>query len=186
MPKFYTMFNRAPRTSKNFEEKYEQTYKIKRDEKNGTRKLVPDEKINIYEKIQEGAEELKIKNMIARYDPKTMERLKVDEKNIIDLTNVPENLIDSMNIIANAKSIFERQSKEIRKEFNNDYRQFIAASENGKLTEVLEKHLPKQQAINQGTVQQAVNPGTVQQTVNPGTNIIPGQTQMNISGGVQL
>ena len=57
------------------------------------------------------------------------------------MTNLPENLIETMAVIDNAKAIFDRQSTEIKQKFNNDFKQFIAGSENGQVVEMLNKEL---------------------------------------------
>ena len=180
--KFKTAFKGRERKQETFNNKYQQTWKIQRDKKTGERKLVKDEKINIYEKIQEGAAELKIKNQIAKYDINTIKQIQIDKEKIIDLTEVPENLIESMNIIANAKSIFERQSKQIKQEFNNDYRQFIAASEDGRLKAVIDKYVTVQQAAPVQQAEPVQQAATVQQPIVT-NGIIQGQQQMR---GVNL
>lgn len=184
---FYTAYQKPTRKQQDFSNQYQQTYRIERDKKTGTRKIVEDTKINIYDKIQEGFEEVKIKNQIQKYDINTQERLKVDKEKIIDLTEVPENLCESMNIIANAKSIFERQSKEVKKMFNNDWQEFIAASEDGRLKNLIKQYTePKTitQPITQ-TVTQPITQTTTQQITQPAVvnGVITGQQEI---GGINL
>jgi len=116
------------------------------DKETGKRILREDAPVDIYDKIQEYAEETKLSNVFKRYNM-TMtlkDNLKFDEKNIIDLTALPENLTEAMATIDNAKAIFDRQSTEIKQKFNNDFKQFIAGSENGQIVEMINQELKTQ------------------------------------------
>lgn len=141
--KFYTPYNRSPRMREKFTKREQKVYVEDIDKKTGKRILREDVPVDIYDKIQEYAEETKISNLFKRYNMtlSLKDNLKYDEQNIVDLTNLPENLIETMATIDNAKAIFDRQSTEIKQKFNNDFKQFIAGSENGQVVEMLNKEL---------------------------------------------
>ena len=143
MAKFYTQYNRSPRMQESFTKRKQKVYVEDIDTKTGERILREDIPVDIYDKIQEYAEETKISNLFKRYNMtiSLKDNLKFDEQKIVDMTNLPENLIETMAIIDNAKSIFDRQSTEIKQKFNNDFKQFIAGSENGQVVELLNKEL---------------------------------------------
>lgn len=141
---FYSNTRRTPRMQETFTNKEQQVYKTKIDPKTGKRILSKTEKVNIYDQIQEYAEEVKLSNIIQRYGINTNKQLENSEQKLIDLTNIPENLIETMAIIDNAKQIWDKQSKEIKQKFNNDFKQFIAGSENGQIVNILNQQLGKE------------------------------------------
>ena len=49
-----------------------------------------------------------------------------------------------MQIIDDAKALWDKQSKEVKLKFNNDFKQFIAGSENGQIVDMLNKELETQ------------------------------------------
>lgn len=140
---FYTPYNRAPRMQEVFDKREQKVYVEDIDTKTGKRIMREDVPVDIYDKIQEYAEETKISNLFKRYNMTLAlkDNLKFDEGKIIDMTNMPENLTEIMATIDNAKAIFERQSAEIKQKFNNDFKQFIAGSENGQLVNILNEEL---------------------------------------------
>lgn len=138
---FYSNFNRPPRKPEIFTNQKKAVYKAVSDKTTGQRKLVVDKEINVYDKIQEYAEETKITNMLQRYNLDMLKQLTDDKEQLIDLTNLPENLMETMAIIDDAKYAWDRQSKEIKDKFNNNFNEFIAASENGQLADLLNKEL---------------------------------------------
>lgn len=140
---FYTPFNRPKRNPTKFNNKKQVVYKTELDKKTGERKLIKRDTVDIYEKIQEFAEETKISNIMKKYqiDLFNQSTISKDEQKIIDLTNMPENLLETMTAIDNAKYLWERQTPQVKEKFNNDFRQFIAGSENGQLADMLNKEL---------------------------------------------
>lgn len=139
----YTKPQRQPRMRENHTKREQTLYKITTD-KDGRRVLVPDETIDVVDKIQEYAEEVKISNILKRYGIQLQNQLRNDEEKFIDLTNIPENLIETMQIIDDAKALWDKQSKEVKLKFNNDFKQFIAGSENGQIVDMLNKELETQ------------------------------------------
>ena len=148
---FYTPYKRTPRMSEVFDKREQKVYVEDIDKKTGERILREDVPVDIYDKIQEYAEETKLSNIFKRYNMQLelRDNLKFDESKIVDMTNLPENLTEMMATIDNAKAIFDRQSTEIKQKFNNDFKQFIAGSENGQLVEMLNNELKTQHTQRQ-------------------------------------
>lgn len=138
---FYTNFKKPPRKQETFTNQMQKIYEEKIDSKTGKRKLIEKEEINIVDKIQEYAEETKISNLIAKYNADMIKQIAMDEEKIIDLTNLPQNLAESLSIIDEAKKIWNNQSVELKQKFNNDFNQFVAGAENGQLTKILQEKL---------------------------------------------
>lgn len=138
---YYSFNHRPARKREKFDNKYQIEYKKEINKQTGKVKLVEKNKVNIYDKIQEYAEETKLSNILQRYNVNMLSQLKENETEIIDLTNMPENLLETMTAIKNAEYIWERQSKQTKAEFNNDFRQFIASLENGKMAQMLQKEI---------------------------------------------
>lgn len=143
MTKFYSNTNRPPRMRENFTKREQDVYVEDIDKKTGERYLRKDSTVDIYDKIQEYADEVNISTMIKRHNLtlSLTNNLKLDESKIVDMTQLPENLIETMAVIDNAKAIFDRQSTEIKQKFNNDFKQFIAGSENGQVVDMLNEKL---------------------------------------------
>ena len=110
-------------------------------DKEGKVKLEETEKINIYEKIQEAGEGIILNELIEKYAMKINQGnvMQLDEL-IEDFTEVPDNMIDAMNLIDKAKNIYEKQPKDIKNAFNNNFNEFIAGAENGGLKTYLEQN----------------------------------------------
>lgn len=137
---FYTNYNKPERKPLSFSNTKQKVYKATTDSK-GIRHLMVDKEIDVYEKIQEYAEDTKITNLLQRYNLDMLSQLKDDKEQLIDLTNLPTNLMETMQIIDDAKYAWDRQSKDIKAKFNNDFKQFIAASETGQLAKLLNDEL---------------------------------------------
>ena len=163
---FYTQWKRPKRKREDFSNENMKTYKKKINKETGKKELVIDKTINIREKIKEYTDEVSITKTIEKYNLNPIESLKKQEGKIIDLTNVPENLMEMQNEILKAKEIWNGLSKKTKMDFDNNINIFLASSENGKLTNYIQEKLAK--PVNQGT-SGTVNPGT-SGTVNPGTS----------------
>lgn len=133
---FYSMYNRPERKREKFDNQEQVVYKASYD-KNGVRSLKVDKKVNIYEKIQEFANDVSLSSIFSKYGLNVYDQLKQSEEQFVDLSNLPTNLMEAMNVIDEAKYAFDRQSKEVKQKFNNSFKEFIAASETGKLAQVL-------------------------------------------------
>lgn len=195
---YNTQWNRQPRKQENFTNKKMPVYKQRTNTKTGKKELYVDKEIDIYEKIQEYADEVSISKMLERYNLNPVKVLKKEEAQIIDITNVPENLMEMQNQIEKANQIWDRLDKKTKLKFDNDVNTFLASSENGKLAQMLhdeinthaskftqaqvvQKQVPTQQA-------QVVQPTQQTQQVLPGQMTVEQYQQMtqpqnNYNGG---
>lgn len=128
--------------------------------KNGSRKLVKKTtKKNIYDRIQANKEESEVYNIINKFTSDqrkeiiTMKASTTSE--VYDLTQMPENLIQAKQMQLDAENKWRELPLNLRKEFNHDPNQFMAAMQDGTFRERYEKVYPKkvqqQESTNQTT-----------------------------------
>ena len=105
-------------------------------------------KINIYDRIQECKNECDVIEITRRAmvgDQVALQKLQKVGNSYGDMTVMPTSLLEAKQIIIDAEKSFEQLPLEIRKEFNNNVDEFLAGTKNGKIKEVVEKHLPKKE-----------------------------------------
>lgn len=187
---FYSNTRKPERKRENFTNTKVNVYRKEIDRKTGERRLVVDKQEDIYTKIQEYAEETKLSNILSKYNVNLMQRVKDAETQLVDLTNIPENLLEAMTTIDNAKYLWERQPKELKAQFDNDFKKFIAGSENGQIMDILTRDLKTKQERFNTTAQanyvapQKTEAPTTQPSVQPTqTSVQPTQTTTN-NGGI--
>lgn len=117
---FYSAFN--PPESKPTEagDENRRTYMWAEDE-NGKKKLVEDEIINIHDEIESYHEETKISNIIRRatFNVDAANKLLGDSgKDGVDLTQMPENLMQAQNLMVQAKTAYAALTPQQQAEFN--------------------------------------------------------------------
>lgn len=181
---FYSNTRKPGRKQESFTNTTAPVYRKEINKKTGERRLVKDREEDVYAKIQEYAEESKLSNILARYNVNMMQRVKDAETQMVDLTNLPTNLLEAMTTIDNAKYLWERQPKELKAQFDNDFKKFIAGSENGQIMEILTKDykVAKEKFVtsNQANyVAPKVEASTTQPTVQPTQT-----TTTNENGGI--
>lgn len=160
---FYSFSRRPARKGEIFDNRKQAVYRKEIDRKTGERRLVKDREVDVYDKIQEYAEETKLSNILARYNVNMLQKVKEGETQFVDLTNLPENLLETMTIIDNAKYLWERQSKDLKAKFDNDFKKFIAGSENGQIMKILTEELK----VNQERFNTANQANYVAPTIKP-------------------
>lgn len=125
-----------------------QTFKV-RLTATGKKTLVKKDKINIYEKTQQDKEEADIHTIINRAkagDVKSLEMLQTTEKGgLIDLTQVPNNLIEAKQKLIDAENTWNSLDKDLKKHFNNNLDEFIAGVNDGRVKAYLEAKIPKKE-----------------------------------------
>lgn len=132
---------------------------------------------NIYEKIQESKDSTDIQKIIERYQINLDDKAKINEE-ILDYTNYPTDLIEAHAKIVEAENIWNQEGMDIKKEFNNNFLEYLAAANNGNLRKVYEKFDPKRfKKIEEPT--QPVQPA---QPVQPNQTTQPVQQQ----GGIKI
>ena len=142
---FYSNTRRPPRMAEKFTNREQVIYKEITNPKTGVRELVEKERVDIVDKIMEYKDEVTLSNMLNKYRVDLASQVRNEEERFIDLTQLPENLIETMATIDNAKELWDNQSPELKKEFNNNFREFLAGTENGKLVELVNKHTQRTQ-----------------------------------------
>lgn len=179
---FYSNTRKPNRKQELFNNTKVAVYRKEIDKKTGERRLVKDREEDIYAKIQEYAEETKLSNILARYNVNMMQRVKDAETQLVDLTNLPENLLEAMTVIDNAKYLWERQPKEFKAQFDNDFKKFIAGSENGQIMDILTRDLKTaQEKFNTTNQANYTAPAKVEQPVTQQTtNIDNGGITTNV------
>ena len=148
MSRFYSETNRPARVIQPATRTTEPEYKETIDTKTGKKVLKKIGEIDVYEKIQTATEGTSLKELINRYniDPsESAVKLETETGEILDYTNQPRNLMEALEITNQAKNLFENSSKEIKQKFNNNFTEFLAAANNGKLETALKEFKPKKE-----------------------------------------
>lgn len=171
---FYSESNRPktipqPETSQ-YEDEYEEVIN-----KDGKVELKKTGTINVYEKIQAASEGITLRELISKYQIKVddWDLTKINDS-INDLTEIPENIIEYMNIVNKAKEIFESAPEQVRKVFNNNFNEFLIGSQNGSLKSALKKYQPEAQKIEEQSNIQPIEEKDVEEqnlTPNGGINL---------------
>lgn len=122
---FYSAYNPPKTEPTNAGEENRHTYMWAENE-NGEKELVEDEIINIRDEIESYHEETKIANIIRRatFDVNAANQLIGDNGNgSIDLTQMPENLMEAQNLMVKAKQAYANLTPRQQAEFNglSDY-----------------------------------------------------------------
>lgn len=192
---FYTQWKRPPRKQEIFMNKMQPVYKKRTNTKTGKKEIYVEKEIDIYEKIQEYKDEVSLTKLLQQYNLDPLKQLKDQEAKIVDITNIPQNLMEMMNEIEKADQIWNKLSKDTKLKFGNDKNEFLAASENGKLAQMLHDEIKtnpnrftQAQVINRYPEQTQVLPGQVsveqyQQMTTPQQNVQQVNQQMNNNGG---
>lgn len=122
--------------------------------KNGKKELVQTGVTNIYEKIQDARQGSELATLINQYKMKVNENNILElEKTIVDLTNIPTNLIEAQNMINDAKNTFNLMPTEIKQTYNNNFNEFLAGSMNGSLETLIKEYKPKKVGESQKSTQ---------------------------------
>lgn len=117
---FYSAFNPPKSKPTCAGEKTRKTYRWAENE-NGEKELLEDEEINIAEEVESYHEETKISNIIRRatFDVDAANRLLGDSgNNGVDLTAMPENLMEAQNIVVKAKQAYANLTPKQQAEFD--------------------------------------------------------------------
>lgn len=112
-------------------------------------------KKNIYDRIQASRDECDIYEILRRSDPNMRESLEnriikanmTDTGEVYDITDMPTNLVQARQMLIDADNKFKSLPIEVRKEFNNNPNEFIAAANNGTLQSKIDKLLNKTKEI---------------------------------------
>ncbi len=162
--------------------KYLDVYEDVINEKTGEMELIITDRIPVDEKIQESKDMVTLDSILERYKVDLSKQvIKEISEDIIDMTVMPQDALEAYSLINEAKKNFEETTSEFKKEFNNDFGQYVAGFKNGKTQEIINKHnkhISKKQAPTQQTqVQQPAQQTQVQQ---PAQNLNVGGETYNV------
>lgn len=171
MSKFYSESNKPATIPIPKSSEIEPEYKEVIDTKNGKTILKKIGETNVYKKIQEAADGVTLKEIINRYGIKpedSIDAIKeaMENENVLDYTNISNNLIDNLNKINEAKNIFDNSSKEIKQHYNNNFNEFIAAAQSGELNNYIKsKTTPAEILPGQIQIEEVMQPTTPKQKI---------------------
>lgn len=119
--------------------------------KSGTKTLVEDGKINIYELTQANKEESDIHTILERAkngDVKSIEILQRGQNakgngSIQDLTTAPKNLIEAQQKLIDAEKTWKALDSDLKAKFNNSMTEFLAGVEDGRVQSYIDSKKPK-------------------------------------------
>lgn len=95
-------------------------------DKDGIDRLVKDNKINIYEKIQASAEQSDVNNIVRRAkagDPTALNQVKGEYMNVL---GAPKNLREAQQFVINAERQFNSLPLEVKKSFDNNAKKYVS------------------------------------------------------------
>lgn len=118
-----------------------------------------------YEKIQATKDSQILDNIIQRYniDLNNKHITEINEE-IVDMTNMPEDLIETYALTTKLKTMFNESTADIKNHFK-DFAGFLKSFQKGTLKSELEQlHKPKTQPVQQPTQQVQPVQGIVQQS----------------------
>lgn len=122
---FYTAYNKPPAEATPAGNQYINTYQEIIDKK-GKMRLEKTGQTNVYELIQQDAENCKIENILKRVAMGDLEALNQREATYVDATTLPKSLMEAQNLTIRLKDEFYKMPLEVRKEFNNSPEQYVS------------------------------------------------------------
>lgn len=122
---YYTAYNKPPAEPTPAGNHYINTYQEIIDKK-GKMRLEKTGQTNVYELIQQDAENCKIENILKRVAMGDLEALNQREATYVDATTLPKSLMEAQNLTIRLKDEFYKMPLEVRKEFNNSPEQYVS------------------------------------------------------------
>ena len=95
-------------------------------DKQGNLQLIPDGETDLYAEIQSHKASTDLELIVTRYlngDPAALSRA---QGLYMDITGMPSNMHEAINLMNQAKADFEKLPVDIKQQFDNDYNKFIA------------------------------------------------------------
>lgn len=112
----------------------------------GTRELEMVDEKNVYHEIQQYKEDCDIVNIISRLGGINNLQQLPPRGVYADMTQLPKNLYEAVELQEKAKNSFLKLPKEIREDFNNDMLQFMASIGTEKWNSSLKKYEENQKS----------------------------------------
>lgn len=150
---FYSAFNPPESKPTCAGEETRKTYRWAENE-DGEKILIEDEEINITDEIESYHEETKITNIIRRatFDVNAANMLLGDNGNDgVDLTVMPENLMEAQNIVLKAKQAYANLTPKQKAEFNgmSDFMRSAGTEEWAKKLGYITEQQTKENTVNE-------------------------------------
>ena len=127
--------------------RYINTYQEEIDKK-GKIKLVKTGETNVYEMIQQHAEECKIENILHAVAMGDLAALNQREATYCDATTMPKNLMEAQNLVLRLKDEFYKMPVEVRKEFDNSPEKYVNLMGTNEFNEIMAPYNEKIAAIS--------------------------------------
>lgn len=99
-------------------------------DKKGSMNLKESGKVNLYEEIQSHAESVDIHILLKRYANGDASALQQRIGDFVDLTAVPNTFAQILNVVNDAETTFAGLPADIRENFDNDPKKFLASFDN--------------------------------------------------------
>lgn len=125
--KFKTPYTNYDRTISKAGNRMRDEYEYDIDRKSGTKILVKKGETDIYEEIQQYAEDVKIENILKRVALGDMSDFRPDGI-YADVTDIPTNLIEAQAHMVKVENIWNNVPIEIKDKYNHNLDEFIAAA----------------------------------------------------------
>lgn len=118
---------------------------FKREYDPGTKryKLVCTGKTDVYGLIQTAAEGVDLKSLLARYINGDEGALGTDIGSYADLTTAPKTLLEAHLKVIDARNKFDALPVDVRKEFNNNFDEFLSSVGSGDFSKLLGEKVEK-------------------------------------------
>lgn len=134
--------------------RFKKTYQLEVDSETGHKGLKEIGEENIYEKIQEFAEETKIYNILKRFTNGDISALNQQAGGVYaDIRNQPRDLIEAQATIQKIENTFNLLPPEVKREFGDNVNDFIRSGLDGSMAERIEG------IKNQNAISKAVTEG---------------------------
>ena len=147
---FYSRSNRPETIPYPKSKKIVPTYGLQINKETGKEELVETGKTNIYDMIQASKEETLVYNILKRFESGDIEALTKTKGVYGDFTNMPRTLAEAQQLLIDTENYFNALPIDIKKEFNNSPKEYLASLNNGKFEAVMGKYIkqpPKQEPI---------------------------------------
>lgn len=130
------------------------TYRAKIND-DGRKVLIETGEENIYDKIQEHAEETKIYNILKRYYAGDLSALNAHQGIYADITGMPTNLIEAQKKTIEVQNTFMKLPAELRAEFGSDPNIFMAEMISGEAINKINSYAENKQIEKPEIVKEA-------------------------------
>ena len=138
----------------------------------GVREVVQIGVTDVQDYIQASFEDTLIYNVLARVASGDTSLLNQVAGEYLDLTDLPKNIHEASRLVNQSEQFFSSLPADVRKEFHNDFHEFLAAAGTGRAEEVLSKFKPPEATPSEGVL-----------PVAPASPVVTSATEMPVLPG---